>query len=168
MNILWPALVFVCLQSLVEVAREEAARREALDRQGIQVRVIDAIPEGHMILSSGSPSSRTMKEPVPVKEKVSVSKIRDELRRLDRDIRQTQERIESCRARLHSARWAIPKTGRVSGSVDTERAQNKLKQEMEQLQKRLERLQQERSVLYDRGRKAGYLPGELTGKGIIP
>ena len=60
----------------------------------------------------------------------------------------------------------IPKTGRISSRSDTEKTQSKLKQEIEELQRKLEQLQQERAELYDRGKKSGFLPGELTGKGL--
>jgi hypothetical protein len=163
-------LVILCLQSLADVAREEAERRSAMDRQGVEAKVIDSIPQnenGNMTLSTG-PLSPKLKEPPPAKDKASVHKISGDLQRLDRKIRQTQDRLELRRVRLQTERWAIPKTGKVSGHGDTERTQNRLLQEIVQLQKSLEQLQQERRDLYDRGLKAGYLPGELTGKGITP
>jgi len=36
-----------------------------------------------------------------------------------------------------------------------------------ELEAKLKRLKQERLEAYETGRKAGYLPGELDGKGII-
>jgi uncharacterized protein (UPF0335 family) len=43
-----------------------------------------------------------------------------------------------------------------------------LREEIEDLELKLKRLQQERSEVYAEGKKAGFLPGELSGKGIIP
>jgi chromosome segregation ATPase len=164
------ALLLLCLQSLADVAREEAERRRALDQQGIEAKVIESIPQsdgGHLTLSNG-PSPPKTKESLISKERISVLKISDALQRLDRGIRQMQDRLELLRARLQSVRWAIPKTGKMSGQADTEKTQNRLRQEIERLEKKLVQLQQERADAYDRGRKAGFLPGELTGKGIIP
>jgi hypothetical protein len=167
-------LFLLCLQSLADVARQEAERRKLLDQQGIEAKVIDMVPKGsggNLAVSTAvsSPSSpRTPKESVSSKRKTPVDGIRSALQKLDRSIQQTQERMESRRTSLHTERWAIPKTGRISSRSDTEKAQSRLKQEIEDLQKKLEQLRQERAELYDRGKKAGFLPGELTGKGIIP
>jgi hypothetical protein len=164
------ALLLLFLQSLADVAREEAERRKALDQQGIEAKVIESIPQsdgGRLTLSNGPPQPKSKESPV-AKEKAQLPKTRDELQRLDRSIRQMQDRLELLRARLQSVRWAIPKTGKMSGQADTEKTQNRLRQEIERLEKKLVQLQQERADAYDRGRKAGFLPGELTGKGIIP
>ncbi len=167
-------VLFLCLQSLADAARQEAERRQAMDQQGIEAKVIDSGPQqssGRMTISSGvsTPSPRrTSKEPASTKGKTSIDGIRATLQKLDRSILETQARLESRRTRLNAERWVIPKSGRISSRNDAEKTQNRLKQEMEELQKKLERLQQERSQVYDLGRKAGFLPGELTGKGIIP
>ena len=47
-------------------------------------------------------------------------------------------------------------------------SQSKLQAEIEELQIKLKRLQEERFEVYESGKKAGFLPGELEGKGIIP
>lgn len=168
-------LLMICLQSLVDVARAEAERRQALDQQGIEAKVIESIQKadsGSLTISKDVPSrapiSSSPKEKASPGEKASIQRIRGELQKLDRTIRQTQERLESRKSRLLSERWAIPKTGKASGRLDTERSQTRLKQEIEELERLLEQLKQERSEVYDRGRKAGFLPGELTGRGIIP
>lgn len=69
---------------------------------------------------------------------------------------------------MQAERWAIPKTGRASAGGNTEKTMGRLKEEIENLEKKLSQLQQERSEVYGRARKAGFLPGEITGKGIIP
>jgi hypothetical protein len=171
MNNLLPVIVLLCAQSLADVAREEAARRKALEQQGIEAKVLDTIPQsngGNLTVSDSPPSLRNNKEPPASRGKFSVDKIRGELQRLDRNIRQAQERVEQLQHRLQAERWVIPRTGRVSGNRDTEKNQNKTRLEIESLQRRMEQWQGERHALYDRGRKAGFLPGELTGKGITP
>jgi DNA-binding transcriptional MerR regulator len=174
LNTYWliPFVLF-CLQSLADVARQEAERRKSLDQQGIEAKIIDVVPQnggGNLAVSSGgSPApGRTSKESASGRGKTSVDGIRAALQKLDRSIQQTQERLESRRARLQSERWIIPKTGRVSGHSDAGKTQNQLKEEIEELERKLKQLQQERAEIYDRGKKAGFLPGELTGKGIIP
>jgi chromosome segregation ATPase len=174
LNTYWliPFVLF-CLQSLADVARQEAERRKSLDQQGIEAKVINAVPQssgGNLAVSSGaSPSpQRASKESVSGKGKTSIEGIRTALQKLDRSIQQTQERLESRRTRLQSERWTISKAKRVSGRGDAETNQNQLKEEIEELKQKLVRLQQERAEIYDRGKKAGFLPGELTGKGIIP
>jgi DnaJ-domain-containing protein 1 len=174
LNAYWliPFILF-CLQSLADVARQEAERRKSLDQQGIEAKIIEAVPQnggGNLAVSSGgSPApGRASKESASGRGKTSVDGIRAALQKLDRSIQQTQERLESKRARLQSERWTIPKTGRVSGRGDPEKYQNQLKEEIEELNRKLEQLQRERAETYDRGKKAGFLPGELTGKGIIP
>jgi DNA repair exonuclease SbcCD ATPase subunit len=167
-------LILLCVQSLADVARQEAERRRLLDQQGIEAKVIDAVTPGsggNLAVSSDLPrpvSRKTSKGSAAAKGKTSVAGIRTALQKLDRSIQQTRERLESRRARLQSERWENPKTMRASSVSEVEKSQNRLKQEIEDLQRKLEQLQQERSELYNRGKKAGFLPGELTGKGIIP
>jgi hypothetical protein len=166
------AFVFLCLQSLADIAREEAERRRSLDQQGIEAKVITSVPQddrGNIAVStiiSTTAPKKTSKESAP--PKASLGGITAAIQKLDRGIRQTQERLESRRALLQSERWAIPKTGRASANRNTEKVQSRLKEEIENLERKLNQLRQERSEVYDRGRKAGFLPGEITGKGIIP
>ena len=166
--------VLLLAQSLADVSRREAERRKSLDQQGIEAKVIDSVPKnsgGNLAVSSGL-SSATPKSAstgsTSSKGKTSVSGYRSALQKLDRSIQQTRDRLESRKAQLQAERWAIPKVGRVSAANDPDKNQNRLKQEIEELQRKLEELQRERAELYDRGKKAGFLPGELTGKGIVP
>jgi ribosome-associated translation inhibitor RaiA len=175
MNKYWLSLLLLlCVQSLADVARQEAERRRALDQQGIEAKVINTVtPDsvGNLAISSGVPSvapRKTSNGSAAPKGKASVQAIRSALQKLDRSIQQTKERLESRRARLQSERWRNPQTIRASNGGDAEKIQTRLKQEIEDLQRKLEQLQLERSEVYDRGRKAGFLPGELTGKGMIP
>jgi hypothetical protein len=175
MNRFWLiTLLLLGMQSLADVARREAERRRSLDQQGIEAKVLDTVPPGsggNLAVSSGvpsPPSKRTPKGPADAKGKSSVNGIRSALQKLDRSIQQTTERLESRRARLQSERWKNPQTVRASSVNDAEKNQTRLKQEIGELERKLELLQRERREVYDRGIKAGFLPGELTGKGIIP
>ena len=49
-----------------------------------------------------------------------------------------------------------------------EEDRSRLQAEIEELELKLKQLRRERAETFDDGRKAGYLPGELEGKGIIP
>jgi chromosome segregation ATPase len=166
------ACVVLCLQSLADVARDEAERRKLLDQQGIEAKVIevDAGQKGNLTISTDSPPAArkdSQKKPARSDGRTSVRSFRNALQKLDRAIRQNQERLESRRARLRSGRWEISKSGRASSS-NAEKSQSRLQEEIEDLEMKLNQLRQERSEVYQEGRKAGFLPGELDGKGIVP
>ncbi len=166
------AIAFLLAQSLADIARQEAERRRTLDQQGIEAKVVDgAVQNGNLTLSTGpssAPSKKTSKASGSAKEQASLRSIRTALQKLDRSIRQNEERLELRRARLQSERWAIPRNGRLSNRNSAETAQNRLQQEIEELQIKLNELRQERSEIYESGKRAGFLPGELDGKGIVP
>jgi len=167
------ACVVFCFQSLADVAREEAERRRLLDQQGIEGKVIDVgeVKEGNGAVSTGpeSPVPRSGSgKPVDREERKSLRSFRTALQKLDRAIRECEDRLESRRVRLRSERWEIPKSGRGSRRASSQNSQGRLREEIEDLELKLKRLQQERSEVYAEGKKAGFLPGELSGKGIIP
>jgi chromosome segregation ATPase len=163
------------LQSLADVARQEAERRKQLEEQGIEAKVITGIggqasPSGSVTVSSpaGSAPERSASQSAPAKKQSSVRGYREALQKLDRAIRQDEERLQSLRTQLQAEKWAIPKVGRVSGRKQTEDKQSRLQAKIDEIQARMKRLRQERIETYDAGRRAGLLPGELEGKGIIP
>jgi hypothetical protein len=161
----WQVGIFIlCLQSLADVARQEAERRRLLDQQGIEAKVIDGtkIPAGNV--STSADVNKTSKGTSSVKDKKSLQSIRNSLEKLDRTIRQEEERLGLRRARLQSERWEALKSGRGS----TGKSQSRLKEEIEELEIKLRSLRDQRSKIYERGKKDGFLPGELDGKGIIP
>jgi predicted RNase H-like nuclease (RuvC/YqgF family) len=169
------AFFLFSLQSLADIAREEAERRKLLEQQGIEAKVIEGdprhfAPNGNLTLSTPKPSSpkKEKTKSASSKGQPSVRSFRTALQRLDRTIRKDQERLDLLRTRLHSEKWAIPKVGRISKSVGKTDSQSRLQREIEDLESKLKRLRRERSEIYDAGRKAGFLPGELDGKGIIP
>ena len=169
------ALFIFSLQSLADIAREEAERRKLLEQQGIEAKVIEGnpghlAPGGNLTISTTKPSmpGRMKKPSSSEKPKTSARSYRTALQKLDRTIRRDQARLESLRARLMDEKWALPKTGRISKNVDTTDSQNRLQAQIEELESKLKQQREERLQIYDEGRKAGFLPGELDGKGIIP
>jgi hypothetical protein len=170
----WLAVCAVfCLQSLADVAREEAERRRLLDQQGIEAKVIEGgvAQDGNLTVSIGSARAEhkgTSKKSANPEDRGSVRSFRNAIQKLDRTIRQSEDRLEAWRARLRSERWAIPKSGKITGRSSPDKSQSRLEEEIEELEIKLRQLRQERSEIYESGKKAGFLPGELSGKGIVP
>lgn len=156
------------IQSLADVAREEAERRKRLEDQGVEAKVIEEIPAEsakHGNLSTSTvPASKGSKKPpgasAPANGK-PLRSYRTSLQKLDQAIRQHESRLEARRKQLQSERRK-PNDGKES------KVQEKLREEIESLETKLSQLRRERSETYDEGKKAGFLPGELDGKGIIP
>jgi len=158
-----------CLQSLADIAREEAERRRRLEQEGIGAKVIDTIPpesaqNGNVSIST-SPLPAAPKKSSgasgSAREQKSARSFRTALQKLDKAIRQNESKLESRRARLHSERR------KPAGGRET-RAQDRLEEEIESLEMKLNELRRERSEIYGAGIREGLLPGELDGKGIIP
>jgi hypothetical protein len=169
------ALIIVfAMQSLADVAREEAERRKQIDEQGIEVKVIErnGVPSSKgNLTTSTSPRSVPLQNDTPSdsrKNRTSLKSYRSALQKSDRTIRQDEARLESLRARLQSEKWALPKAGRISRNSAAADNQAKLQREIEELQVKIERAKQERLEIYQAGKRDGYLPGELDGKGTIP
>jgi hypothetical protein len=167
-------IVIFAMQSLADVAREESERRKQIDQQGIEVKVIE---RNGPPSSKGNLTTSTSSRPVALqnetpsdsrKNRTSLKSYRSALQKLDRSIRQDETRLESLRARLHSEKWALPRVGRISRNSPAADNQAKLQREIEELQVKIERAKQERLEIYQAGKKDGYLPGELDGKGTIP
>ena len=72
------------------------------------------------------------------------------------------------RARMQAEKWANLKGGKSSTGGGAENPQIRLQSEIDALQLKLEQLRDERFEAYETGKRAGFLPGELEGKGIIP
>ena len=159
-------------QSLAEAARREAERRKALDQQGIEAKVVRGDASGH----GGDPSNSLSVPPSfkdagaggTAKGRASLQSLRTKLRKLDLDIQQGEERLRNFRARLESEKWQLPKVGKTyKGNAGTS-ASERIRIQIQELEAKLRRWTRERFEIYEIGRKAGYLPGELDGKGIVP
>jgi len=158
-------------QSLGEVARKEEERRKALESQGIEGKVI--LEEdvrnskgGNLTLSSPEYSRRTSEVPSSSQsgKKGSADFYAASLKKLDREIRQAEQRIKQLRSRLYNERWSIKKMGKQASSSLDDTLREKLEREMEELQSKIKMWHKERRATYDAGRKAGFLPGELDGR----
>jgi len=159
-------------RSLSEAAHKEAERRRHLDQNGIEGKVVleqdlsEAVLQGNVSVSSPDFSLKfELQEAVP---KTKVQPYRNALQKYDREIRQNSEKLKSLRAKLQADKWALPKVGKISSSNDSSSSQEKLKAQIQDLELKLAQLRRERLETYDAGRKAGFLPGELDGKGLIP
>jgi predicted RNase H-like nuclease (RuvC/YqgF family) len=161
-------------QSLAEAARREAERRREIDRQGLEAKVIEGdpaqlAPDGN--LSTSSPVRRdrpTTDREVEPRRKGTPRSYRTKIQKLDREIRSGEDRIAALRERLRRERWALPKVGRISRSSGGSGSQERLQAQIGDLESKVRQLRKERRETYDEGRRAGFLPGELDGRGQMP
>ena len=161
-------------QSLAEAARREAERRKALERQGVEGKVIVFNPEP----SVPNQLSRKPSRPPPARASPSragssvgqkpLLSLRSNLQKLDREIAQGEEKLKLLRSRLQAEKWRIPNVGRISRNSNSSLAQERLRSQIEDLEVKVKYWRRERSEIYENGRKSGFLPGELDGKGIVP
>jgi hypothetical protein len=156
--------------TLSEAAQREAERRKNLDQNGVEAKIIEekelsqSALSGNVSTSSPHFSSKpASKETVP-----KLQPYRKALQKYDREIRQIGEKLKTLRGRSDSEKWALPKIGKISQNGDSSSSQEKLRSQIRDLELKLGELQRERLETYDAGRKAGFLPGELDGKGMIP
>jgi len=163
------------VQSLVEAARREAERRNMLEELGIEETVIEGngrcyAGEGNVSISA---PSEVDPKPVPAipsssKNQSSLGRYRAELQKLDQNIRKEEARLRKLQDRLQSLKRENLKIGDSSRRSRNEESQKRTQEQIEELQVDLKLLQKERAEAYDSGKKDGFLPGELVGKGIIP
>src|SRR5436309_12650461 len=173
------AWIVVCIseasgQSLGDAARKEAERRKGLEQQGVSGKVIqDADPASAGAggnLGVFSPALEQRRRPaIRVNgERGSPAFFRARIQKLDRDMRQTEDRLADLRERIAKERWSAPKVGGRNRSRRSGTSAERLQGQVRGLERKLNYLRQERSDAYSAGRRAGFLPGELDGKGIIP
>jgi hypothetical protein len=163
--------VLLNMQSLSDIAREEAERRQWLEQQGIEEKIIERneAPSAQKERQANASASaerqkKTSIENASPKNQAIVRRFRSALQKLDRRIRQEEERLAPKQSRLEESRWTLSKTGRLSTHSRTTDTQERLQKEIEELQLKLKELHRERDETYEEGRKAGLLPGELEGK----
>ncbi len=161
-------------QSLAEVARKEAERRQKIDEQGIRVKRIESAdlqtiaPGGTISISF--PESRPASSNTPVAKaepRPTLRSFQTRLQKSDRDIRQDEEKLKLLRARADAERWAGTKTSKGSRGSGSAAAQDPLRWQILELEAKLAGLRRDRGDTFQAGRKAGYLPGELEGRGIV-
>jgi hypothetical protein len=153
-------------QSLADAARKEAERRKALEKQGIPSKTI--IQKGLPQLSTAAEKPTGPRAPATGGKRLSATHYRTALERLQNDIARTRERLDAARKRFEAERSMPFRLGRNGSQTGSSLNQQKIQVQLQELESRLSRLQEERRKTYDEGRKAGYLPGELDGKGITP
>jgi hypothetical protein len=163
------ALVAFGIQSLADLAEKEAERRRQLENQGVQEKVIEG--DGESLAQSGNLTISThsgvkfQNAEAPAKDRKNLPSIRSyraALQKLDRAIRDNEIRMDSLRARLQSEKKRIASNSLISGN------QSRLQEQIDRLHIKVEQARKERADIFQSGRKDGYLPGELDGKGIVP
>jgi hypothetical protein len=172
--LLSPGVSSICrTQSLAEVARLEAERRQKIAEQGIEVKRLRnqdgvgarsgaAISLSQPVARSPADAARTRAEPRP-----ALSTFQSRLQKLDRDIAQADAKLKILKARVDAERWAPVKTSKGSLGSGPSSAQNQLRWQLLDLEGQLSTMRKERGDIFLEGRKAGYLPGELEKRGIV-
>ena len=102
------------------------------------------------------------------KGRKSVVSYRTALQKLDQQIRQSEERIAALQTRLQAEKWSLHKIRRTSSRSRTKNPVSQLQAQIQDLQTKIKRLHEERFEVYEAGKKAGFLPGELEGKYTDP
>ncbi len=163
------------MQSLVDVAREEAERRRQLEQQGVHGKVIEGnglkgtAVEGNVTTSTERPvmPAKSSGRADDAKAQASLRRYQTAIKKLDREIQQTETKLDSLQDRLQSEKWQNPKSGR-SSSRSRARDSTRLQAQMEKLQAKLKQLRDERFEVFEAGKKMGFLPGDLDGRGLMP
>jgi hypothetical protein len=170
------AFLFLGMQSLSDVAREETERRRLLEQQGIEAKVI--VRDSGQRAVNGTirqekvPSSTSAKASASSKtnkDRGSARNYRSALQRLDKAILKEEGRLKVRCERLQSMQGVPPRFS--TSRADRNQTSNnitRLQSEIEDIEENLKQLRQERMEKYEEGLKEGFLPGELDGKGIIP
>ena len=171
-------LALVLGQSLGEIARREAERRRNIDAQGAPEKTIlqQDVPRlgsgGALSTSSLPPSPKgpPVRSSASRRTRDSPERFRGAIQKLDREIRSAEDRLASLRARVEAERWTPPRTARSRRGTRVAQSEKRprLDVQIKDWEMKLKRLRQDRFETYDAGLKAGFLPGELDGKGIWP
>jgi len=167
----------VCAQppptSLADAARKEAERRRALETQGVEAKVI-AMSGPARVQSDKAVVSRPLPKVPRVETQESsataghLRSVRNGLERMDRQIRETADRLAVLKSRADTARKENITRLRRPSARQGPTTEDRLRTEIQLLEAKLVRLREERLRAYDAGRRAGFLPGELDGKGAVP
>jgi hypothetical protein len=160
-------------QSLGEIAHREAERRKAVDLSGTASREISAEQingshAGNISTSRLPPRAPTPPPKSPALEKaLSLASFRSKLKKLDDEIRQCEDRLARAKEMAAAEKKIVPILSRKAAETSISANQKRI-QEIRSLESRLAKLRQDRMECYGAGRRAGYLPGELDGHGLIP
>jgi len=145
-----------------------------LESLGIEGKQIESgensklAPKGTISTSSPVSVPGTTKAPTQKEEpRPSLRSFQTRLQKLDRDIQQAEAQLKLNQARADAERRAPVIITSRSGGTRSSAAQDKMRWQILQLEGKLTQLRQERSDVFQAGRRAGYLPGELEGRNII-
>lgn len=161
-------------QSLAEAARKEAERRRQLEARGVEARVIEggAGEQGARggVTTFSADSSRKTAAPRAdgTKRSAPVSSLRNLLQKLDREILAAEEKRALLLQQAEAEKWSLPRVGRVVRGRENVNQRERLEKEARELELKIRSLRRQRIEAYEAGRKAGFLPGELDGKGVSP
>jgi hypothetical protein len=168
------AFLFLGMQSLSEIAREEAERRRLLEQQGVTEKIIEGdskkwAPNGAITQETVPPaaSAKTAPSSKTDNPRSSARNCRSVLQKLDKDVLQEEARLTVKQERLRALQKAPPRISSrtiVNPIVNT---MARLQSEIEDIEEKLKQLRRERTEKYEEGLKAGCLPGELDGKGTF-
>jgi hypothetical protein len=153
-------------QTVSEAALKEADRRKLLEQQGVEGKTILQGDVGKLgagaNVTSGTPLPPASRPATARESPPKPDRYRSQLLKLDGEIRRMEEKLSVLRSRLETERHFPFRLGRTSNAVQKTEAQ------IRSYADRIERLRLERMKVYDAGLRAGFLPGELDGKGIVP
>jgi len=155
--------------SLAELARREAERRKEVERTGVAVKEIRSADVHTTSTTGGRAAEAGRKDHGDVSitrgaDGGSLRAYRATLERLAREIRVTDERLAALRRRLD---LEMKKQSTIIGGRRDGSAADKLRAQAGDLEQKLRRLQGERRIAYEEGRRAGWQPGELDGRYVV-
>ena len=162
-------------QSLADAARREAERRDRIERLGIEEKIIEG--NGKCSATGGNVSvfkppgvkpEKATKASFPSKDRNALRRYRTQLQKLDKEIRKGEVRLEKLKDRLDSLKRKSLEIGNLKGFSRNNESQDRILEQIAVQQVDLKLLRKERREIFDSGRKDGFLPGELEGRGIIP
>ncbi len=172
------AVILLCgesvAQSLAEAARREAERRKSLEQRGVEGKVI-----GEETLRPQPSTNRNVRG-VPERARsqedrgrstggrTTARSYRSAISRIENEIQRCEERLAALKRRQEAEKFILPRVGRAAGSRSAANSRERVSGQILDAESKLKRLQQERLEAYEAGKKAGFLPGELDGHGIVP
>ncbi len=161
-------------QSLAEAARKEAERRQKLEKAGVQEKRIEAGDPAQLApggsISTSSPKLATapaVKSTQKAEPRESLRSFQTRLQKLDREITQAENRLKLLRAKADAERWAPIEIGKGPKGSGKSSSQDQMRWQILELEGKLAGMRRDRVDTFQAGRKAGYLPGELEGRGIV-
>lgn len=159
----------------MDAARREAERRSIVERFGIEETVIEGnggcySGEGNVSVFDPvvAPRENSISENSSRGKKGSLRGYRSELQKLDRNISKEEARLRKLQDRLQALKKEEFRLRDLSGIQENAESREGIKEQIDEIENRLRQLREERHKVFDAGKREGFLPGELEGKGMIP